>query len=123
MLSKTKLLTAGGFLSFFVFGFIDNLKGPLLPEVLRDSQLIDGGLTYGQGGSLLLASYVGFIFGTLLTGMLADWFSNRGVLTLAGFCLCLAILGLNATASYSLVCSAWDSSAWGWVRSKLVAMV
>ena len=32
--SKT-LLTAGCFLAFFAFGFIDNLKGPILPELLR----------------------------------------------------------------------------------------
>ena len=30
------LLTAGGFFAFFVFGFVDNLKGPTLPALLRD---------------------------------------------------------------------------------------
>ncbi len=43
MPATSKLLTAGGFLSFFVFGFVDNLKGPLLPDMMRT-----GELTYSQ---------------------------------------------------------------------------
>ncbi len=95
---STQLLTAGGFLSFFVFGFIDNLKGPLLPEILRSE-----GMSYGQGGTFFLAAYVGFVIATLATGVMADLLSNRRVLLLAGACLLGGIVGMNLTSSLLLL--------------------
>jgi MFS transporter, FHS family, glucose/mannose:H+ symporter len=97
-LSKSaSLLTAGGFLSFFVFGFIDNLKGPILPELLRAERL-----SYGQGGTLLLAVYFGFVIATLLTGIMADVVGNRGVLLFAGICLCLGLAVFGVANSFAL---------------------
>lgn len=75
----TRWLTASGFLAFFVFGFTDNLKGPLLPELLRAE-----GLSYAQGGTFFLAAYLGFMLATLVTGLLADWLNNRRMLLIAG---------------------------------------
>ena len=43
------LLTVGGFYAFFIFGFLDNLKGPTLPVLLRDLNF-----SYSQGGILLI---------------------------------------------------------------------
>lgn len=106
MSQNVKLLTAGGFLSFFVFGFIDNLKGPLLPEVLRDEALGQGGLSYRQGGTFFLAAYVGFVVATLLTGVIADLVSNRRVLLLAGLSLGVGIVGLNVSAIYGVLLAA-----------------
>ncbi len=94
----TKLLTAGAFLAFFVFGFIDNLKGPLLPEVLRTERL-----SYSQGGTFFLAAYAGFIVATLLTGIMADVVSNRRVLLLAAVCLLTGIVGLNLFQSFPML--------------------
>jgi hypothetical protein len=34
-----KLMTYGAFLSFFVFGYVDNLKGPTLSALLDDLNL------------------------------------------------------------------------------------
>ncbi len=97
-LSKSaSLLTAGGFLSFFVFGFIDNLKGPILPELLRAERL-----SYSQGGTILLAVYFGFVIATLLTGIMADVVGNRGVLLFAGICLCLGLGGVGIANSFAL---------------------
>ncbi len=93
-----KMMTAGGFLSFFVFGFVDNLKGPLLPELLRAEDF-----SYSQGGTLMLAAYIGFILATLLTGWMADWVSNRSVLVLAGACLSLGLIGVGLAESYVLL--------------------
>ena len=54
------LVTAACFLSFFVFGFTDNLKGPTLPSMIRElhidypfvHQMIAAGYTgrKGKGG-------------------------------------------------------------------------
>jgi MFS transporter, FHS family, glucose/mannose:H+ symporter len=90
------LLTVGGFFAFFVFGFVDNLKGPTLPALLRDVNL-----SYGEGGAILLSAYIGFMVATILTGVLADAAGLRVVLLLAGVAL---TIGLTA---FSLVSSFW----------------
>ncbi|MEM7125762.1 MAG: MFS transporter [Chloroflexota bacterium] len=95
MFRSVKILTAAAFLSFFVFGFVDNLKGPILPELLRDLAL-----SYSQGGTIILGAYIGFIVATLLTGIMADLVSNRGVLLVAGLCLCVGIVGFSMATSY-----------------------
>lgn len=93
--SSTKLITAGCFLSFFVFGFVDNLKGPLLPELLRN-----GDYSYRQAGTIVLAGYLGFILASLLTGVMADLVNNRSVLLFAAICLCIGSIGFGTTHSY-----------------------
>ncbi len=90
------LLTVGGFFAFFVFGFVDNLKGPTLPALLRDLNF-----NYSQGGTILFGAYIGFMVATLLTGVLADATGMKTVLLLAGISL---TVGLTA---FSLVNSFW----------------
>lgn len=93
------LVTAGGFLSFFVFGFVDNLKGPTLPALLRDLDF-----SYTQGGIILFSLYLSFLIATLLTGVLADIAGNKAVLIIAGVCLCLGIASFSyASALWALV--------------------
>lgn len=94
----SKILTAGAFLAFFAFGFVDNLKGPLLPEILRVEKM-----SYAQGGTFFLAAYIGFIVATLASGVLADMLSNRRVLLLSAICLLTGAGGLNATDSLLLL--------------------
>jgi fucose permease len=64
--SKTTiaLLTAGCFLSFFVFGFTDNLKGPTLPSMLAELHI-----TYGTGGNIFFGEYLGFLIAALTFGI------------------------------------------------------
>ncbi len=100
MRETKSILTAGCFLAFFAFGFIDNMKGPVLPELLRTESL-----TLSQGGTLLLGAYLGFIVATLLTGFLSDRMGNRIVLLIAGLLLCLGLLGVSANLSYLFLVS------------------
>ncbi|MEM7029903.1 MAG: MFS transporter [Chloroflexota bacterium] len=78
------LLTIGGFFSFFVFGFMDNVRGPTLPDVLRELNL-----NYGQGGTIVFAAFLGFLIATSLTGVLADLVGNKVILIISGICLAL----------------------------------
>ena len=80
------LLTAGCFLSFFVFGFTDNLKGPTLPSMLAELNI-----NYGTGGNIFFGEYLGFLIATLITGILADRFGLKSVMLLAG-----VFLGIGA---------------------------
>lgn len=92
------LLTVGGFYAFFVFGFVDNLKGPTLPALLRDLNL-----SYGQGGTILFSAYLGFMVATLLMGVLADRAGNKAVLTLAGICLTIGLTAFSFASAFWLL--------------------
>ena len=90
-------LTGGAFLSFFVFGFVDNLKGPALPGILRDLDL-----NYAQGGTALLGSYFGFLIATLLSGPLADAVGHKSVMVIAGVCTSLGLVTIYLAGSFWL---------------------
>lgn len=85
------LLTFGAFFAFFVFGFSDSLKGPVLPELLDDLQI-----NYAVGGTILLGLYAGFTLASLLSGLLADRFGPKMVLVLAGSSLSLGVFTFAA---------------------------
>ena len=92
------LLTAGGFFAFFIFGFVDNLKGPTFPNLLDELQF-----NYAQGGGILLGAYLGFVVATLLAGPLSDWAGNRTILIIAGLLITGGILGFSRANTYPLL--------------------
>lgn len=92
------LLTAGGFFAFFIFGFIDNLKGPTFPNLLGELRF-----NYAEGGGILLGAYLGFVIATLLAGPLSDWAGNRTMLIVAGLLITSGILGLSSATTYLLL--------------------
>lgn len=89
-----KLITYGAFFSFFLFGFIDNLKGPTLPALLGDLHL-----SYAQGGTILFGAYIGFLIATLLTGPLADIAGNKAVILV---CCVFWMFGIGGYSYFSL---------------------
>jgi len=92
------LLTAGGFFAFFTFGFVDNIKGPTLPNLLQDLNF-----NYSQGGGLLFGAYLGFMLATLLAGPLSDRLGNRMILFAASLFIALGTVGLSRAATYPLL--------------------
>ncbi len=95
------LLTAAGFFSFFIFGFVDNLKGATLSSLLADLHF-----SYAQGGSILFAAYLGFFIATLVAGVLADSVGNRVILILAGGLISAGILAFAAATGFWLLFAA-----------------
>ena len=95
------LLTAAAFFAFFIFGFTDNLKGPVLPALLQDLRF-----SYSLGGTILLGVYLGFMIATLTTGFLADAVGHKAVLVLAGVCLALGVTGFAIFSSPVLLTAA-----------------
>ncbi|MDX1925082.1 MAG: MFS transporter [Pirellulaceae bacterium] len=93
-----KLLPAGVLFTFFIFGFVDNLKGPLLPEMMRDDAL-----SYSQVGTIFFAGYVGFIISTLLCGILADRISHRSILFLSAVGLLMGGSSYSSVSTYPLL--------------------
>ncbi len=89
-----KLITYGAFFSFFLFGFIDNLKGPTLPALLENLHL-----SYAQGGTIMFGAYIGFLVATLLTGPLADIAGNKAIILI---CCVFWIFGIGGYSYFSL---------------------
>ena len=102
---KVVLMTAACFASYFLFGFVDNMKGATLPSILEET-----GFGYAAGGNIVLAEYGGFVLATLLTGVLADILGRRSVMFIAGLFLVAGIWGYSGAkgmfsfvAAFSLV--------------------
>src|SRR5512137_442205 len=96
-----RLITAGGFLAFFLFGFADNLKGATLPAILKDLNF-----SYSQGGAIFLGAYVGFLVATLLTGMLSDLAGNKAVILVACACLLPGLAGYGSFSAFWVLTAA-----------------
>lgn len=92
------LLTAGAFFAFFIFGFVDNIKGPTLPNLLQDLNF-----SYSQGGGVLFGAYLGFVIATLLAGPLSDLLGSRLILLAAGIFITFGALGLSQSTTYLLI--------------------
>ncbi len=84
------LITAGAFFAFAVFGFMDNLKGPVLPVLLSNFNL-----SYTKGSTILLMLYLGFMFSILGSGFFAGKYGNVKVLLDAGIIMAVAAAGMS----------------------------
>ncbi|TCL62290.1 fucose permease [Hydrogenispora ethanolica] len=89
---KKTLVTAGAFFIFFWFGFLDNLKGPTIPFILKDL-----GIGYSLMGNVLGLQYGGFFLATLAAGVLIFRFGLKKVF-LGLSMLLLAGIGCAAAA-------------------------
>jgi MFS transporter, DHA1 family, purine base/nucleoside efflux pump len=89
---QTKIIvTISAFFAFLIFGFADNLKGPLLPVLLEEFSL-----SYAQGSNLLLMLYLGFMLSILGSGIIAGKYGNRTVLLLSGIIITAGIAGMSS---------------------------
>lgn len=94
---KVWIITIGCFLSYFLFGFIDNLKGTTIPKILEDV-----GYNYSEGGTIVFSEYTGFFISTFLAGLLADLFGKKFTLIMAGACLILGVIGYASSSNLIL---------------------
>jgi fucose permease len=102
------LITAACFLSFFVFGFTDNLKGPTLPAMIRELNI-----DYGTSGNIFFGEYFGFIITSLIAGILADRLGLKTVLLLAGIFLAMGVAGYSAFQNTLLLTASLFSTGLG----------
>ncbi len=90
--------TIGCFISFFLFGFVDNLKGPTVPSILRDLSF-----NYSIGGTIILANYLGFLLATLFIGLLANVIGRKKIILIAAFLVAFGLLGYSYFSSFLIL--------------------
>ena len=94
-----KLITFGIFAAFFLFGFVENIKGPTLPFLLSDLNF-----SYSMGAWIMLGGSFGFLSATLSAGPLSDRVGKKAVILVAIGCLFLGIIGYSLySAVFSLM--------------------
>jgi fucose permease len=98
---KPKGLLLISFFCLFLYGFIDNLKGVTLPEILSDLNF-----TYSLGGVIQQGAYLGFLVATLATGYLLQQIKHQKILLIAAICLIVGISVYSSTQSASLLLAA-----------------
>ncbi|RPJ09481.1 MAG: MFS transporter [Spirochaetaceae bacterium] len=86
--SAVMLITIGCFFCFFIFGFLDNIKGPAIPVLLEEPFF-----NYSDGGIILMAQYAGFLAATLIAGMLAGRIGKKNIILLALGACGIGIIG------------------------------
>jgi fucose permease len=84
------LVTTGAFAAFFMFGVLDNLKGPAIPFIIKEL-----GINYSLMGNVLGLEYIGFFIATLIAGVAIFRFGLKPTLLTA---FALAFLGIGCTA-------------------------
>lgn len=89
--SQKTLITIAAFGAFFLFGFLDNLKGPTIPFIIKDLNI-----NYSLIGNILFIQYVGFFTATIVAGMLSFRYGLKNTLLAALF---LLFIGLFLTSS------------------------
>jgi fucose permease len=77
---KRLFTTIGVFFAFFLFGVLDNLKGPNIPFIIKDLSI-----NYSLMGNILFIEYVGFLIATLVAGFLIFKFGLKSILLTAIF--------------------------------------
>jgi MFS transporter, FHS family, glucose/mannose:H+ symporter len=86
------------FSGLFLYGFIDNLKGVTLPPILDELSV-----GYSIGGVVQQGAYFGFLFATLITGLLISYLGHRQVMVLGIICLSIGIFGYSSFSNVYLL--------------------
>ena len=76
------------FLCMAIFGFIENMKGTLIPSIR-----LQFGVDYSAIGMMLLVSSLGYLFATLISGLAADKLGKKAIL-IFGFLVLIAATAL-----------------------------
>lgn len=103
-----RLITFGAFFAFFLFGFIDNLKGLTIPPLLKELAF-----TYAQGGTILFGAYIGFLVATLLTGPLSDVAGNKAIILIFCAFVGVGMLGYSFSSAYVMLIAAMTVLGFG----------
>ncbi|MBZ4645594.1 MAG: hypothetical protein JG777_1083 [Clostridia bacterium] len=86
------------FLCMIIFGFIENIKGTVIPPIREQFNV-----TYGSIGIMLLVSSLGYLGTTLVGGFVGDKFGQKKVLIFGFLLTILACISFIFTKSFIAV--------------------
>jgi fucose permease len=93
-------LTIGvAFASMLLFGFVENIKGTLIPSI-RDTFEV----SYASIGVMLFIGSFGYLSATFLGGIAGDRFGQKRVIGVGYALILLAAVGMLAANSFTLLC-------------------
>jgi fucose permease len=93
------LLIGVTFISMIVFGFAENIKGPVIPPIRETF-----GVSYGAIGVMLFIASLGYLSTTFIGGFAGDRFGQKAVLAVGYGLIILAGLGMTQAQSFLVVC-------------------
>ena len=82
--------TIGAFFSFFIFGFVDNLKGPTISPLLKEL-----GLSYSNAGMIFLGVYFGFFIAVIFSGIIGDIIGRKLLIIIGGILLFIGVISYS----------------------------
>lgn len=85
--------TIGAFLSFFIFGFVDNLKGPTISILLQEL-----GFNYSNAGTIFLGAYFGFFIAVIFSGIIGDMIGRKWLTILGAVLLFIGVISYSYSA-------------------------
>lgn len=94
---KNKYLIILVFLCMAIFGFIENIKGTVIPSIRHQF-----GIDYSSIGIMLLISSFGYLFATLIGGFIADRLGKKTILIFGFIILIAAVVLFYITNSFPM---------------------
>ena len=85
--------TIGAFLSFFIFGFVDNIKGPTISPLLQEL-----GFNYSNIGTIFFGAYFGFFIAVIFSGLIGDIIGRKFLTILGGVLLFIGVISYSYSA-------------------------
>lgn len=82
--------TIGAFFSFFIFGFVDNLKGPTISPLLQEL-----GLSYSNAGMIFFGVYFGFFIAVIFSGIIGDIIGRKLLIIIGGILLFIGVISYS----------------------------
>jgi fucose permease len=99
MRRKQALLVAVAFGSMLVFGFVENVKGAVIPSIRETFHV-----SYASVGVMLFIGSAGYLTATFLGGLAGDRFGQKRVIGTGYGLIVLAGLGMALAGSFPQVC-------------------
>jgi fucose permease len=98
MKKTNRLLIILAFLCMVIFGFVENLKGTIIPPVRAEF-----GVSYGNIGIMLLVGSLGYLVATFLGGFAGDRFGLKKVMVTGFMVLMISCVGFLYANSFIMV--------------------
>lgn len=96
-MKKQRSLFIFAFSAMFMIGYLDSLRGPLIPDIRQAFSI-----SYSSVGVIFLVAGFGFLIAALPGGILCDRFGEKKVLTFGLLCVISGIIGISYSRYFGI---------------------